>query len=213
MKKLIFTLSFCCLGLMAQAQSIKTGLKAGLNLGSARVQEIQQDWESDGLTTGVHAGLFARFQLGPLYVQPEAYYTFTQAKIRRENDQITQDFERLGIDFHRLDVPVLLGFKIARILRLNAGPFATVLLNTSANSDHPTNREEIENAAQDLYSRANWGWQAGLGVDVLMLTLDARYETTVGDLSSHDFTSTNPLHYLPRGQQQQQFIISLGYKF
>lgn len=211
MKKLIFTLSLCGLGLMAHAQSIKTGLKAGLNLGSARVQEIQQDWESDGLTAGVHAGLFTRFQLGPLYVQPEAYYTFTQAQLK--NTETLQNVETLGLDFHRLDVPVLVGFKMARLLRVNLGPFATVLLNTSAESNHPTNREAIENAAQDMYNRAGWGWQAGIGVDILMLTLDARYETTVGDLSSHDFASTNPLHYLPRGQQQQQFIISLGYKF
>lgn len=213
MKKLLFTLSFCCLGIMAHAQSITTGLKGGLNLGSARVQELNQAWQNDGLTAGVHAGLFTRLQLGPLYVQPEAYYTFTQANLTKENTQSPQDVQTLDIDFHRLDVPVLVGFKIARLLRINAGPFASVLLNATGESNHPTNREEIEADVQDLYNRAAWGWQAGIGVDILMLTLDARYETTVGDLSDHDFDNAGPLDYLPRGQQQQQFVISLGYKF
>lgn len=203
----------CCMGTMASAQSITTGLKGGLNLGTARIQDIQQDWQSDGLSAGVHAGVFSKFKLGPLYVQPEAYYTFTQAKLNHESSQDLQSIETLALDFHRLDVPVMVGVQMAGIFRMNAGPFASVLLNTTAESNHPTNRAQIEAGAQDLYNRAAWGWQAGLGVDLLRFTIDARYETTVGDLSNHDFESTNPLNYLPKGQQHQQFVLSLGYKF
>lgn len=210
MKKLLLMATLCCIGTFATAQSITTGLKAGLNLGTARVKEARQDWQNDGLSAGVHAGVFTRIKLGLLYVQPEAYYTFTQAKLN--NESTMENMETLALDFHRLDVPVLLGYKVA-LFRVNAGPFATVLLNTTAESNNPNYREAIEAGAQDLYNRAAWGWQAGIGFDLLKFTIDARYETTVGDLSDHDFGSTNPLSYLPRGQQQQQFILSLGYKF
>lgn len=215
MKKLLLMAAMCCMGTMASAQSITTGIKAGLNLGTARIQEVQEGWQNDGLTAGVHAGLFTKIKLGPLYVQPEAYYTFTQAKLSNESRLTAQNnnIETLALDFHRLDVPVLLGYQVGGIFRMNAGSFASVLLNTKAESNSLTNREAIEAGAQDLYDRAAWGWQAGIGVNLLMFTVDARYETTVGDLSSHDFESNNPLNYLPKGQQQQQFILSLGYKF
>lgn len=160
--------AICCMGTMVSAQSITTGIKAGLNLGSARIQE---GWQNDGITTGVHAGLFTKIKLGPLYVQPEAYYTFTQAKLSNSNRQDFQNIETLGLDFHRLDVPVLLGYQVGGIFRMNAGPFASVLLNTKAESNSLENREAIEAGAQDLYDRAAWGWQAGIGVNLLMFTL------------------------------------------
>ncbi len=207
MKKLFLIVALCGLGGFAKAQSVEHGLKFGANLGTASVNEIREGWESDGITAGIHAGLFAKLGLGPLYLQPEAYYTFTKARLSRNSTQYgTQD---LQMDFHRLDVPVLVGFQILSNLRVNAGPFGSVLID--ANAESP--QETIEDQANDYYNRATWGWQAGLGMDFRSLTFDARYETTVGDLSDQDFRDPNLLNHMPRGQQQRQIVVSIGVKF
>lgn len=207
MKKLFFIVALLSLGSYANAQSIERGLKFGANLGTASVNEVRQGWENDGITAGIHGGLFAKLGLGPLYLQPEAYYTFTKARLSRTTAQYgTQD---LQLDFHRLDVPVLLGLQVLSNLRVNVGPFGSVLIDANAESS----QETIENQADDYYNRATWGWQAGVGMDFLSLTFDARYETTVGDLSSHNFNDPNLLNHMPRGQQQRQFVVSLGFKF
>src|SRR5690606_17516026 len=124
MKQLIIVIALFSLCGYANAQSVERGFKIGANRATARVNEVRQGWENDGITAGIHAGFFAKLALGPLHLQPEAYYTFTKARLSRNSTQYgTQD---LHLDFHRIDVPVLLGLQIAN-LRFNGGPFGTVL--------------------------------------------------------------------------------------
>ena len=212
MKKLLLIIAFGCLSTMATAQSVSSGLKAGLNLGTANLGEIKRGWENDGLAAGVHAGFFLNAKLGPIFIQPEAYYTFTQANLK--NTTTTQNIETYELDYHRLDVPVLLGFRPMPLVRIFAGPFATVLLDSKETSSNTIKNQSLRDHSHEMYNRAGWGWQAGLGVDILMLTLDARYETTVGALRDQDLNNISPsLSWLPNEQSQRQFIISLGYKF
>lgn len=214
MKKLLFIcIVLCCFSTAGMAQ-FTSGLKAGVNLGTANIKDIQSEWESDGLAAGVHAGFFLRLGLGPIYVQPEAYYTFTQANLSKKAIATPQEIETFSLDFHRLDVPVLLGFRPFPLLRVNAGPFATVLFNTKAETQNSVLDQSLRSHSEDLYNRAGWGWQAGIGVDILKFTLDARYETTVGNLRDQDLNNITPsLSWLPNKQSQRQFVLSLGYKF
>lgn len=207
MKKLFFIISLCSLSSLAYAQSFTKGIKAGAGLGSANVEEVQNGWENDGISAGIHAGVFGRLKLGPLFIQPEAYYTFTKAKLSKSDLQNSQIPEELELDFHRLDVPVMAGFRLSKTLRINGGPFASVLLNTEAISKS----QSVEDQVNDLYKRAVWGWQAGLGLDFWRLTIDARYETTIGNLREFDPENSSINTYLPDEQQQQQFVVSLGY--
>lgn len=202
MKKIFLLVSLFCLPFMALAQF---GIKGGVNLGVAEVKDRNFDWENDGLAVGIHAGTFARLNIRSLYLQPELYYTFAKAELRK-NDI---DTERLDVDFHRLDLPVLVGLKLSKNLRINAGPFASVNLSTrSSESDRDWQKE-----MDDYYSRTNFGWQAGLGLDIFRFTLDARYETTVGNLREFNFENSPWTAYLPDEQKQRQFVVSLGYKF
>lgn len=202
MKKVFLLVSLFCLPFIALAQF---GIKGGVNFGVAEVKDRNFDWENDGLAVGIHAGTFARLNIRSLYLQPELYYTFAKAELRK-NDI---DTERLDVDFHRLDLPVLVGLKLSKNLRINAGPFASVNLSTrSSESDRDWQKE-----MDDYYSRTNFGWQAGLGLDIFRFTLDARYETTVGNLREFNFENSPWTAYLPDEQKQRQFVVSLGYKF
>lgn len=212
MKKLFLIVAFACFSTLAGAQSISSGIKAGVNLGTANLGDIKEGWENDGLPAGVHAGFFLTAKVGPLFVQPEVYYTFSQANLKKGETLTTT--ETYSIDYHRLDVPVLVGFRPLPLMRVFAGPFATVLLDMQAESSNTTHNQSLRAYRDDLYNRAGWGWQAGLGVDILMLTLDARYEASVGALRDQDLNNISPsLSWLPSKQSQRQFIISLGYKF
>lgn len=208
MKKILFTL-FLLAGFsqMSHAQLISKGIKAGGSLGAANVKDAISGWESDGFNAGVHVGFFAKLTLGPLYVQPEAYYTFTQAHLQKDNISVGGS-EELKLDFHRLDVPLLAGVYLAPGFRINAGPFASLLINATGESNIKANAEDL---VENGYQRALWGWQAGFGFDFWRLTLDARYETTQGNLRDYDPAQTSVAAYLPREQSQQQVVVSLGY--
>jgi opacity protein-like surface antigen len=210
MKKFFFTLLVLVgFGQMSNAQLLTTGLKAGASLGAAQVNEAISSWESDGFNAGVHAGFFAKLSLGPLFLQPEAYYTFTQAHLQKGNTSVGGS-EELQLDFHRLDVPLMAGFYLGPGFRINAGPFASLLINANGQSNIRPNADEL---VKESYERALWGWQAGIGFDFWRLTLDARYETTQGNLRDYDPENTPVADYLPREQSQQQVVVSLGYKF
>ena len=212
MKKSFFLFALICFSTVANAQFFTSGIKAGVNLGHANIKEAKNQWEGNGLTTGVHAGYFLKLQIGPIFVQPEAYYTFTAAKLKKGEVSSGQVPETYDIDFHRLDVPLLAGFYIAPNTRINLGPFASVLIDAKAESSNLGN-QSMEEYADDLYNRSVWGWQAGIGFDLMKFTLDARYETTVGDLRDQDFNNPSLPSMLPNEQSQRQFVFSLGYKF
>lgn len=202
MKNLFLLITLISLSFMASAQ---VGIKAGANMGVAQVEDRNVDWDNDGVTVGLHAGTFARLNFGKLYLQPEVYYTFANAQLRK-NDV---DAERLGVDFHRLDVPVLLGLRLNDHLRLNAGPFASVNIKARAAGTERDWSTELD----DYYNRTQYGWQAGVGLDIWRFTLDARYETTVGNLRDFSFKNATWDTYLPSDQKHRQFLLSLGYKF
>lgn len=202
MKKIFLLLSLFGLPFLATAQ---VGIKGGVNFGVAEVEDRDIDWENDGLATGIHAGTFARLNLGNVYLQPELYYTFAKAQLRSTG----VDAEKLEIDFHRIDAPLLLGYRLNGFLRINAGPFASVNLQSRSEESE----KDWEKEVNDYYERTNFGWQAGLGLDIWRFTLDARYETTVGNLREFDFANSTWNDYLPDEQKQRQFVVSLGYKF
>ncbi|EMR04813.1 porin family protein [Cesiribacter andamanensis] len=183
----------------------QVGIKAGSNLGLAQVEDPALDWENDGIALGLHAGLFTRINLGKVYLQPELYYTFSQAQLRNSG----LDMQKLDLEFHRLDLPVLLGAQLHKHFRVNAGPFASVNLRTRSADSDKTFNEEIN----DYYSRTQWGWQAGIGFDFGRFSLDSRYETTIGNLREFDFENSSLSDYLPDDQKQRQFVVSLGYRF
>lgn len=212
MKKLLLILTLGCFSTVTYSQSATGGIKGGINLGNANIKEARNAWEGEGFTTGVHLGYFLNLSLGgSLHLQPEVYYTFTQAKLSKENVTAPQVPETYTLDFHRLDVPLLIGFRPLPLTRVNFGPFASLLIDTKAETTSPTN-QSMEELADELYNRANWGWQIGVGFDLWRFTLDGRYETTIGDLRDQNFDDPSLPAMLPNRQSQRQFVFSLGYK-
>lgn len=169
MKKLILVLFAVILSSGAFAQ-FSWGLKAGATSNNFKLEEplnisTQQTIEAvKQASWGFHGGAFVRLSMLGIMIQPEVIFSMA------ENNMLVTD---AGIEeiksqkFNKLDIPVLLGVKLGPV-RLMAGPAASVMISSAS--------DLIENA-ENLYKAATFGYQAGVGVDILKkITLDVRYE-------------------------------------
>lgn len=210
MKKLMFILVASLFTFaVADAQIFKYGLKAGIGFSSLSFEDvtgIDNGSEVYDLVTGdgvmgYHFGIQTRINLPVIFVQPEIYFNAGGGTV----EQVVQNGPRevLNVSFSRVDIPLLVGLKLGPA-RLNAGPVGSYVINESNElPDLPTDFE--------LFSKSlTWGFQAGIGVDISKISLDARYEGSLSRLGeSLSIGNSNfALDARPR-----QWVISLGVWF
>ncbi|WP_460920883.1 porin family protein [Pontibacter brevis] len=196
MKRLVMIMALLATSVAARAQ-LQAGVKAGLSTANVEIQKLRNDpWQYTKAenVTGYHAGAFARLQVAGFFVQPEAILTSTGGRIEvsgADNMGVrVEDFK-----FNRLDVPVMVGYNFLNVLRVQAGPVSSTLL--SARQEGQDIKQYMENA--------DWGFQAGVGIDIGSMTADVRYERINRQL-------TNTAQQTGMEVHNQQFIFSLGYK-
>jgi len=172
MKKIIVAVLALVLAAPLFSQ-VKFGLKAGvstdftftnLDLSQANVDVILENAEN--AEWGFQGGVFMRVALAGFYVQPEFLLATATNSLTYSGVVDGQPVdELLAQKFTKLNIPVLLGFKLGPF-RINAGPAASILLSKPA--------DMIDIAT---YKTATFGYQAGVGLDIFKkLTLDVRYE-------------------------------------
>ncbi len=177
----------------AQISGFTIGPKVGANFSNFSAKQDQIESE---IKSSLSFGAFARFG-SRLYVQPEVMF------MNRKGD--ISSAELLGgkntIHLQTVDIPVLLGGKImdAKLfnIRIMAGPVASITVNkdiSSDNWDSAIKKKELRNA--------NWGIQVGAGADLLVFTLDLRYEFGMSDFSKDDGISL----------RNNMFVVGLGWK-
>ncbi len=173
------------------------GPRFGLNSSSVDFDPFTVGGEtvsSGNATAGFHAGVFSRITLGMIYIQPEALFSQSGGKIELSDNGFQQIKE---LEFNKLDIPVMVGTRFLKILRLQAGPTISMLLDAEAKG--------LEEEIKSGYKDATIGYQAGVGVDLWNLVLDVKYE---GNLS----TFGDELFGFPTDQNQNQWIVSVGFK-
>lgn len=150
------------------------GLKGGINYSSLSTSaltfdDFKIDLNEESITK-MHFGAFTRLGYGRIYVQPEVYYSKKGGDISYNDDFFDL---AAGFDYSAVDVPVLLGVKAIKgkvvDFRIMGGPVFTFLTNAKFKGDSSLFDEEFIN------DKLN-GYQLGVGIDVLFLTFDARYE-------------------------------------
>lgn len=190
---LLSVLFIALLGSTAWSQDIRLGPRAGLSTAFVSVDADGDFLSSGDNVIGVHAGVFGRVGIKSWYVQPEVLYTFTggeQKNTLTGNNTIT---------FNRVDIPIMIGKKFAKIARVNAGPVASFLL--SANSETAGKDEDVA----ESYKSSIFGLQFGVGVDLWKLVIDVKYETSLGNMVKDDASTVN------LEQRQNQIMLSVGY--
>jgi hypothetical protein len=161
------------------------------------------------------AGVFARVGLGKtLYIQPELLYA-----VQKKNYTVTlQDVANKNVTYDKLinvntiDIPLLLGYKLLDLKLINVRAFAGPKFRLNSNSSlafsnlvKPAGSGStitLDGLKSDFQS-SKIGLEVGAGIDVLMLTLDVRYNL-IGDMYNPKVNDFN----LP----SNTFAISLGWK-
>ena len=191
MKKLLFSvlLLLSTVSLFAQP-TFDLGLKAGVNFSNVTADLSEYTTES---VVKAHFGAFGRVGWGRIYIQPEAYFSSKGGDLSSGVLQVATSF-----DYNTVDVPMLLGVNLvkggAANVRAMAGPVFSFLT---------ANNVEGDNHYSPQYFKDNYfGFQYGIGVDVLFMTLDARMEHGSNDLYVHpDLAAKN-----------KTFMVTLGFK-
>ncbi len=187
MKKIIlsFALMLLASSAFAQVPGISFGPKIALNF-----SKFSTDYDAmkASMKPGFDLGLFARFG-NKLYLQPELTYSFQSSKIEGISDEV-DDF---NVKTSTFDVPVLVGYKLLDLgagnIRAFAGPNFSFVLGD--------NFDELGDAAS-----FNVGGQAGLGIDLLKLTIDVRYGYIFTNMADDSGVKVH----------NNAFMISLGWK-
>jgi hypothetical protein len=187
MKKYLLSLAILIAASVGANAQFNLGIKGGVNLSN-----INTDNLSSSTRTGYQAGLFARIG-GGLYVQPEMYVSGTGSNFHADDNSVSGN-----VHFTNLNIPVLLGKRFGTAgtnFRIMAGPIYTGVLSHSLS-------QSIDNAYHDFgnYKSGTLGYQAGVGVDILGLTADLRYEGGLTKLNEN------------YGQRANIFSLSVGFK-
>ena len=197
MKKLVLVLLVFLGSLTAHAQKNGFGLKGGLS-------STQVNFEADQLVPsnaqlGYHLGVFARFGGIGFFVQPEVLFTQTSGKFKLELPPASSTSPaNYEAKFNRLDVPVMAGFRILKIIRVMAGPIASFNINSSL--------KEAGTTVQNIdFKKATLGYQTGVGVDLGNLTFEGKYEGGLSKFTENvgSYTTDNRIN---------QWVLSIGFK-
>ena len=186
----------------ASAQVFTLGPKVGFSSSRFSLEEAQLV-RAGNSTIGFHAGAFTRLTILGIYLQPEVLFTQAGGQIEIR-DEVSDNFDQIqDLTYNKLDVPVMLGFRIGDVLRINAGPSFSLILGQDARTEGTT--AEVRNNYED----STVGYQIGGGLDIGRLVLDVRYE---GNLSRLGDTVQLGGRRFDTDYRNNQFSVGLGFK-
>ena len=180
MKKLFAVLATFLFIQTASAQ-FSFGVKGGLNLNKIHTDagNLSNNYkESLDSKTGFSAGIFTRLG-NSIYLQPELLYTERNGSIIESGTNNVFEIKTKNID-----VPVLVGFKLLNVLRINGGPVATLKLKEETKFLNSVSNTITE---KDAFKNANFGYQLGAGLSLGALEIDIRKEGSLGTISEKHF--------------------------
>ncbi|KAA3635674.1 MAG: PorT family protein [Bacteroidetes bacterium] len=214
MKKVILPLVFLIMGLSANAQFFKIGIKAGASTTNLNPPELNI-LDINGVQNlklalknaqyGIHGGVVFRFKFGKSFmITPEVLLNSNKVDysiVDINNSMVTDSI--LSEKYQYIDIPFMFGYKSGPI-RLHAGPVAHFYLNST--SELLDNIDGYEQNFEDI----TLGWQAGLGLDLWKFTVDFRYEGNFSKFGDHIVFFGNEYAF---DQSPSRFLLSVGFVF
>ncbi|WP_259016879.1 porin family protein [Emticicia fluvialis] len=189
MKKII-ALAFVSLisaSAFAQTKGFTAGLRLGTNLSQVRGNDLSitsgntvfNFRNNENRAFGFTGGVFLRFGK-TFFLQPEILISQKGGKYEmfnsNNNSTTTVDFRMTNLDF-----PLLVGYKLGNVLRINAGPIASFNIGNDGNLGEAI-KEASGESTDEVFKKAVLGYQAGVGFDIGKINFDVRYEGNVNDI-------------------------------
>lgn len=153
------------------APTFQFGLKGGANF--ATINDISL---SSSTRTGYQFGVWTRLGAAGLHVQPELYVTSKGASLKGDDGKI---------NLTSLDLPILLGTRIGLgpiAARIQAGPIVSFVIDDESKFGDAIG--EVWKVKE--YKNQSFGLTGGVGVDIMKLRADLRYEHGLSDVYKGD---------------------------
>ena len=210
MKKIYLFVIVFCFALTANAQFLNWGIKGGINynqngdLKSLNAADEIIDKFSSNEEIGYHFGLLAEIKLPLfLYLRPELIYTHTESSYNFDEGD-----GKLKMD--KIELPLLVGFRVLKIGRLFFGPNFSYIIDTKLSAP-----ESIKNVDYDDFTVSG---QIGLGLNFGKIGADIRWETGFTDSQASFISDTfvpddSDFNIGYADTSHSQFILSFYYKF
>jgi len=191
MRKLIVMSTLLIIGAYTTSHA-QFGIKGGLNFNSNGdlteiISQTVTNVKDPKSKIGYHIGAFYQTKGKSFYLRPELIYTKTKS-----------DYSGDVFDMSKLDMPVLVGFKIFKPVSIFAGPAFQYILNTDLQGVN----------IGDVKNDFTVGLHVGAGVEIGNLGIDVRYEKGLSDNIANFIDVPNKR----LDTRPNQFIMSLSFK-
>jgi len=189
-------LLFLVISLSAFSQ-FEYGLKGGISFNSnlninSKIESIDNSINIFESRNGQHIGVFLKLSINDFFIRPEIIYS----KIKNSYDipYVLVRTENIVTDFnqHKIDVPVMLGYKVFGLVNLFAGPRFEFIKNVSYDNI----------GLNDLKNQYTLGLQYGIGLKFGKFEIDLRAERGF---------SENEINFMEnKAEIKNQYITSQG---
>jgi hypothetical protein len=208
MKKFIYSIAtLFAIGFTANAQDIKFGVKAGLN-----IAKWGADAENTSGRAGFNAGVLAELIFSNNFaVQPEIVYS-QQGTKRSINNYMGVELDNsseLTAKLNYINVPVALKYYIIEGLSLQAGPQIGFLVSANEVVVVKADGEDLslESDEKNNYEKVDFALFGGIGYDLpIGVFFQARYSAGLSNINKDPDTADQYL-------TNDVFSFSVGYKF
>ena len=176
----------CALFFISHRANSQVGIKGGIfttQIDPSSLSLLNPDGEESVFIDfveakyGFQAGLFFQIPIAALMIQAEMTYSSNKYEFSVSDFQVGLIDEQVEEVYHRLDLPVLVGLN-AGPFRFLAGPVGHVRLNKFSDL------VDIEHLRTE-FKNITFGWQGGIGIDILKMQFDLRYEGNFTKFGDH----------------------------
>lgn len=202
MRKVISILSICAASFLSAQISVAAKANVLIPTDSPSWSNFKHSLGDLNKSTGYNVGLSLKFDTPTsFFVMPELYYTHfkTEGEVGTDTGRV-----KLEAQSNRLDLPVLLGYKVlGNTLGLYVGPVASI--NLGSGKTYADYKEEIKN-------NFTVGYQVGAQAEISKLIFSARYEGAFSK-DQRKFVNTVFGDEVRYDSRPSFFLLGLGYKF
>ncbi|MCX6209433.1 MAG: porin family protein [Bacteroidetes bacterium] len=189
MKKILIVLCvFCFSNQITNAQDFKVGLKAGANFTKVDGASLKNEFKLN-----YHAGVFFELELNKkIGLQPEVLLSQSEAQYIN-NGVIT--YPNTSYKLNYLNIPILLKYKIGKIVVLNVGPQYSILINKN---------DDFAGTGVKAFKEGDFAMVGGIQLNFKYLRFYGRYNIGLNNIN--DINSSE-------NWKSQQLQVGLGFRF
>jgi opacity protein-like surface antigen len=217
-KVFLSAIAICTFGI-ANAQSVKFGVKAGANIATLTGKAVADDVS---MKVGFNAGGLAEIKFSDLIaLQPELLFSMQGARtVDRDNDFAGNRFENeRTLNFNYINVPVMLKIYPVKSLFFEAGPQVGFLLSAKAKQDYTSNfidgTSTVESKTIDIkgdMKTVDLAFNVGVGYEFTEnLFINGRYGFGLSNI--YKTPDVFPLTLAELDAKNGVISVNLGYKF